>query len=275
MSVFDRYARYYDLLYRDKDYAGEARFVHDQIVRQGGTVGTLLELGCGTGRHAIELGRLGYRVTGVDLSPGMVALAEARASVLPENEWRSLRFQVGDVRSVRVEEKYDTVVSLFHVMSYQTSDEDLRAAFRTAVHHLKPGGIFMFDFWHGLGVLRDLPTVRIRRLEDDDLHVTRLAEPDHRAECHQVIVNYDLFLKDKRTNTISEIREAHPLRYLFLPELHDLFRWAGLELLASGAWNSVESLTEGHWYGWVVGRLSGPHDRQLGGATRRHQDVKD
>ncbi len=253
-GVFDEYARYYDLLYRDKDYAGEARFVHEQLVRQGGMPGALLELGCGTGRHAIEFGRLGYRVTGVDLSPGMIAQAKARVAALSDSKRNSLRFQVGDVRSARVEGKFDTVVSLFHVMSYQVMDDDLRAAFKTAAHHLQPGGLFFFDFWYGPAVLSDPPVVRVKRLEDDGLQVTRLAEPEPRPAQNSVIVHYDVFLKNKLTGALSEIREAHAMRYLFLPEIERLFAENRMTLEASGGWCTDKPLGNNTWYGWIMGR---------------------
>jgi predicted TPR repeat methyltransferase len=77
MSVFREYAEYYDLLYSDKDYTGEANFVRERLgtLKQGAT---LLELGSGTGRHAQAFSELGLRVTGVDLSPEMVEQARRR-----------------------------------------------------------------------------------------------------------------------------------------------------------------------------------------------------
>lgn len=256
MNVFDEYARYYDLLYRDKDYAGEAQFVHEQLARYGGRPVNLLELGCGTGRHAIEFGRLGYRVSGLDLSPGMVEQAKARALTLTDIEQNRLSFQVGDVRSARLAGKFDAVVSLFHVMSYQVGDDDLRAVYKTAANHLKPGGLFLFDFWYGPAVLSDPPVVRVKRLEDDDLQVTRLAEPEQHPARNSVIVNYDVFLKNKRTGVISEIRESHPMRYLFLPEMERLFALEGMMLIASGGWRTSTALGNGTWYGWVMGRMN-------------------
>ena len=73
MSVFDGYARYYDLLYRDKDYAAEARHVHDIIQRHSPGAHSILELGCGTGAHAIHLATMGYAIHGVDRSHEMLA----------------------------------------------------------------------------------------------------------------------------------------------------------------------------------------------------------
>ena len=82
-QVFDAYARYYDLLYGDKDYAGEAEYVAAHSRKQVPQAKRILELGCGTGSHAEHLVRMGYSVHGVDMSEAMLARAEARRVSLP------------------------------------------------------------------------------------------------------------------------------------------------------------------------------------------------
>ena len=69
MAVFDRYAQYYDLFYREKDYRGEVDYV-DALIKRYATndARTILDLGCGTGGHAVLLAQKGYHVTGVDRS---------------------------------------------------------------------------------------------------------------------------------------------------------------------------------------------------------------
>lgn len=254
MKVFDAYARYYDLLYANKDYAGEAAFV-DRLLRQhGATGGDLLELGCGTGKHAVELAGHGWRVTGVDLSEAMVTQAQARAGQLPAATRTALQFQAGDVRTVRVGRPFDSVISLFHVLSYQTTNADLQAEIATAATHLKPGGLFLFDFWYGPAVLSDPPTVRVKRMQDADLEVTRLAEPEVRTALNQVIVNYHVFLRNRHTDEVSEVREAHPMRYLFLPELEFLLAAGGFELLSTGAWCSERPAGPDTWYVHAVAK---------------------
>ena len=254
MSVFNHYARYYDLLYRDKDYAGEARFVHDQFAQHGLAAGRLLELGCGTGRHAVEFAKLGWSVDGVDLSQAMVAQAQERARQQQPEITSRIQFQQGDLRSADTGQTYDAIISLFHVMSYQTSNADLAAAVATAAAHLRTGGLFLFDFWYGPAVLRAPPTVRVKRLSDDAIEVTRLAEPEERPAENSVVVNYHVFLKDRRTGAIGDIRERHPLRYLFLPEISQLLDAAGFEHLGSGGWCSAKPLGFDTWFGCVIGR---------------------
>lgn len=220
--VFDAYARYYDLLYRDKDYAAEAAYVAAHIRKSTPAARRILELGCGTGAHAEHLARLGYTVHGVDRSATMLAGAEERKVALPAEVAARLSFSLGDVRSVRTGETCDAVISLFHVMSYQTTDADLDAAFETAAAHLQPGGVFLFDFWYGPAVLTQRPDTRVRRLSDDEIEVTRIAEPVMLPDENRVDVNYTVFVKQKATGAISEITETHAMRYLFLPELERL-----------------------------------------------------
>lgn len=256
MSVFGAYARYYDLLYRDKDYAAEAAFVSGMLRAAAPGATTLLELGCGTGRHALELARLGWRVSGVDLSAEMVAGARARLRAAPPDMAGRLDFSEGDVRRVRLHRRFDAVISLFHVMSYQTTNEDLSAAVTTAAVHLSPGGMFFFDFWYGPAVLTDPPATRVKRLENETLQVTRIAEPTMRPESNGVVVNYDIFLKEQATGAISEVKEQHPMRYLFLPEIAVLLQQHGMTVQRSSAWmNAARPLGPDTWYGCVMARL--------------------
>jgi SAM-dependent methyltransferase len=251
MNVFNHYARYYDLLYADKDYTAEARFVHDQLARAGVSPGRLLELGCGTGRHAVALAGFGWTVDGLDLSEVMVSQARKRATEQPPDVASRLLFQQGDVRSANTGRTYDGVVSLFHVMSYQTTNADLAGAVATASRHLGVGGVFFFDFWYGPAVLSDQPQVRVKRLEDESIRVVRLAEPGLRANENHVQVNYQVFICEKGTQEYKEVRESHQMRNLFLPELEGLLLTSGLTIRSAGRWMSESALGPDSWYGWI------------------------
>lgn len=220
--VFDAYSRYYDLLYRDKDYTGEAVYVAAHLRCLSPSAPHILELGCGTGAHAEPLARAGFRVHGVDRSDTMLARAAARKADLPAEVAARLSFGLGDVRTVRTGEHYDAVISLFHVMSYQATDADLAAAFATAAAHLRPGGLFLFDFWYGPAVLAQRPELRVKRLEDPAIRVTRIAEPALDEAAGTVDVRYDVFVEEKASGRIAEVHETHRMRYLSLPELKRL-----------------------------------------------------
>lgn len=249
MNVFGNYARYYNLLYQDKDYKAEAEYINGLIQEYLPGSRSILDLGCGSGKHAIELAAKGYTITGVDKSEKMVSAAHVATQTHSPKQAPPL-FVCADIRSLRLDRLFDVVISLFHVMSYQTTNEDLQKAIETAASHLKEGGIFIFDSWYGPGVLTDPPSVRIKRVEDKDIIVTRIAEPKMHFHENIVVVDYHMFIRDKHTQLVEEIQEKHTMRYLFLPEVKGLLESKGFELSAfmefmrkgppqNGAWNAL------------------------------------
>ncbi len=228
MSVFGSYSRYYNLLYQDKDYSGEAAYINALIGRHLPGSVRILDLGCGTGKHDLILAKMGHDVTGIDMSHEMLAVANSFHS--------SVSFLHGDIRTVRLDKTFDAIISLFHVMSYQTSNNDLAAAFTTARAHLKPGGIFIFDCWYGPGVLTDRPTVRVKRLEDAETTLTRIVEPVMFPNSNLVELNYQIIARDKESGAVEEVRETHLMRYLFNPEIESLAHGAGMSILETSEW---------------------------------------
>jgi len=255
MTVFADYSRYYDLLYRDKDYRGEVDFVTRLIHEHAPVATKLLELGCGTGRHAELLATEGFQIHGIDQSEGMLADALRRKKTLPREVADRLDFSMGDARDVRLEQKFDMVVSLFHVMSYMTTNEDLSRAFATAREHLNPGGLFLFDFWYGPAVLTDPPVVRIKRLADEQLAITRIAEPVLYANENCVEVNYEIQVRDKGTGQVNVLHESHRMRYLFLPEIRNYLYSHGMEPVFSCEWLSGAEPGVSTWNVVVGGRV--------------------
>lgn len=254
MSTFAHYARYYDLLYADKDYASEASYVRGLLQRFAPTAVSLVEFGCGTGMHAALLAKLGYAVHGIDQSAGMLKAAQARKKSLPRDVARRLSFSKGDFRSVRFDTAFDAAISLFHVVSYQVGRDDLRGAFDSVKAALAPGGVFVFDVWYGPAVLTDRPAVRVKRLEDDVVQVTRVAEPTILANDNRVDVDYQVFVTDKATGEVQQLRETHRMRYLFQPELDVLLAQSGLTLVHGEEWLTGRPLGFDTWGACFVAR---------------------
>ncbi len=236
MKTFDRYAMYYDLMYKDKDYSGEAAYIHELIRKYAPSARTILEMGCGTGAHAVHLARKGYTVHGVDSSSKMIARAGERRLKISEEESKRLSFSEGDIRELKLNKRFDAALALFHVMSYQTTDDDLMSTFLTAKKQLKPGGIFIFDCWYGPAVLRERPEVRIRRLENKEISIVRIAEPVMDVNENRVDVNYQIFIHNKKNGSIEELKEIHSMRYLFMPEIRALFDACQMEMVFSYGW---------------------------------------
>ena len=254
MKVFGTYARYYNLLYRDKDYAGEARFVRERLEKHAPGAQALLELGCGTGRHAVQLAGLGYEVYGVDQSRIMLEMAERQRQAAAPAIAARLEFAQGDIRTLRLERTFDAVLALFHVMCYQVSDEDLRATFATAKAHLKPGGVLLFDYWYGPAVLTERPAERVKRMEDDQIRVVRLAQPLMHPNDNVVDVDYRIVVEDKTTGRGEEIQETHRMRYLFRPEVAGLLAGVDLVQVEWGQWLTGNEPGFDTWNVYSVGK---------------------
>lgn len=253
MTVFDSYGRYYDLLYRDKDYAGEAQFLQQRFQEFGAGTQSILELGCGTGQLAALLAGAGYRVHGVDLSEEMLKRAATRRDQLPPDTAGKLSFSPANVQSVRLEQTFDAVISIFHVVSYQTTEAALRGTFESVKAHLKPGGVFIFDVWYGPAVLTHRPEVRVKRLENEHIAVTRIAEPVLYPEQNCVDVNYQIFVQDKSSQLIETLSETHRMRYFFTPELEKMLTEAGLDLVCCREWMSNSAPSFDTWGVYFVG----------------------
>ena len=253
MNVFGKYAQYYDLLYRDKNYAEEAQYVHELLQAYAPDSESLLELGCGTGVHACFLAEHGYRIHGIDVSQEMLKQAGEHLSTHFPQFASQITFQHDDIRNVRLQKQFDAAFSLFHVISYQTTHEHLQSVFQTVHDHLAPGGVCIFDFWYGPAVLTDKPVVRVKRLEDEHIHVTRIAEPVMHPVENIVEVNYDVVIEEKQTHHIERIHETHLMRYLFYTELEFMLKQAGLKILDHFKWMTQEqNLGDDTWYSVLI-----------------------
>jgi len=254
MNMFAEFARYYDLFYRDKDYAGEAAFARSLIEQHAPGTRTLLELGCGTGRHAMHWLRAGLSVTGVDRSEQMLDGARRTAESLPEADRARLKLVEADVSALGDSlGLHDAAVSLFHVVNYQTTDEALAGMFAGTRRALRPGGAFFFDYWYGPGVLSDRPVVRVREAHGDNGElVTRTATPQLDIDRNLVTVDYQLRVVPPQGEP-KEFHELHRMRYLFLPEIEKLAANAGFSVAASGRWMEAnQPLDDSSWFGWAV-----------------------
>lgn len=227
MAFEEGLAEIYDLIYKDKDYEGECDFV-EAIFRNlsSKSVRTILDGGCGSGGHTIPLAKRGYQVTGIDSSGFMLRHAKEKAR---KSNLR-LDFQEMDLRRLNLNQRFDACLCLFSVMGYITQTGDILKSLKSIRRHLNEESLFVFDFWNGLAVLRILPSVRIKVVEDEGRRVIRTAEPELDAFNHLCRVHYHwLITQDNRIT--DDFEETHIVRYFFPQEITHYLEESGFEVL--------------------------------------------
>jgi SAM-dependent methyltransferase len=134
LKLYGELAEWWPLISDPADYAGEAAFFHETFAEAGGPARTMLELGSGGGNNAFHL-KAHYAMCLVDVSPQMLAVSR---SLNPECEHVE-----GDMRTVRLGRAFERVF-VHDAIEYMTTEDDLRAAIRTASLHCRPGGVALF-----------------------------------------------------------------------------------------------------------------------------------
>jgi SAM-dependent methyltransferase len=222
MSAFNLYSKYYDLLYADKDYVGDSIYIQNLLNEFRLGASSILEFGSGTGKHGRLLGKYGHQVTGVELSREMVSAAKFT---------KNFTCIQGDMTTVTLNKKFDCVLSLFHVVSYLTKNNQLIGFFKNANRHLEMGGLLIFDTWYTPCVNFNLPEVRIKRMKNSNIELIRIAEPVIFSNRNVVDVKYSIFFRNTNELSWLKIDEVHSLRHFSIPEIQNFANKYGFSLL--------------------------------------------
>jgi SAM-dependent methyltransferase len=177
--------------------------------------GRALELAIGTGRVAVPLAARGVAVSGIELSPYMLARLRAKPGAA------AIEVIEGDMTSTRVDGEFSLVYLVYNTITNLTSQDEQVACFENAARHLAPGGCFVVEVF--IPVLRLLPPGTTRHVFAD--------EPGYHAYdvydfANQIEWSHHLHLRDDGTYR----RSAAPYRYAWPGEFDLMARIAGLRL---------------------------------------------
>ena len=222
------------MLYKDKDYQKETNYILSLIKKYRPKSEKILEFGSGSGIHGRLLANAGLKVSGIERSQEMIDLGLYSNQAKDQNT--NFSFTQGDCTRTILGDDFDSVISLFHVLSYQTSNEEVLAMFKNAHRQLKPSGVFIFDYWYAPAVWNISPTLRVKRVSNQQLVITRIAEPECFREQNIVKVYYQTFVEDLKSNHISEIKETHEMRAFETDEIEEFANQTGFALLHSEEW---------------------------------------
>jgi SAM-dependent methyltransferase len=183
--------------------------------------GAALEFGIGTGRLAVPLHERGVRVHGIELSPAMVEVLQAKPG------GGEIGVTIGDFATADVGERFELVYLVRNTITNLTTQDEQVECFRNAAVHLQPGGVFVIENY--------IPA--LQRIPPGETNVVFAATPSHVAfeeydVAAQVAVSHHYWIVDGEQRFLSS-----PHRYLWPAELDLTARLAGMTL-------------EHRWVGW-------------------------
>jgi SAM-dependent methyltransferase len=233
---FDSYSFYYDLLYKDKNYAKESEQIKKIIFKYNNKCQSILEIGMGSGNHASNLVS-DFQIFGIEKSAKMAKIANSKG----------LECIVSNAIDFNLSKTFDACISLFHVISYLNQNDEIIKAFQNINNHMKFGGHFIFDTWYTPGVFNIKPSKKIKKIIDGDFEILRIAEPIEESYNNIVIVNYTIIIINKKLNFFEIIEESHSMRHFSIPEIKLFANNSGFEFIEAEQLISGNSISDSSW----------------------------
>ena len=219
-TIYRHYAHFYDRIYHWKDYAAEAATVHSLLlsagVREGGRV---VEAACGTGNYLEQLNAW-YEVSGFDLNPATVEVAQSK---LPQMD-----IFEADMANFDLDKPADAIVCLFSSIGYISPGEELSAVAESFYRNLNPGGVVLIDPWLEPAAAIDGHTSQ-HTYADDDLKLCRAGI--HRVDGRRSMLEFQWLVTTEHGT--EHFVDDHTLWMTTRDEMAEVFQSAGFE----ATWN--------------------------------------
>ncbi len=207
------YSKYYNIVYKKKDYKSEINYIINILGSRIKSIKSILELGSGTGSHAYYLIKKGFKLTCVEQSKDMISNFKVKS--------KKVKIINKDLKKIRLKKRFDLVLSIFHVINYMIKENDLNSFFKTASFHLKKGGYLLFDTWYYPAVKYD-PPKKIKKIFDDEyLIINRKALPKKLSKKIYKI-KYDISIFNKKNLKEMKFSEIHKIRAFDSKELNKI-----------------------------------------------------
>ena len=238
--LYDQLVPYYEVV-EGRDWRGEVRLIIS-ILRKHGSE-TVVDLGCGPGYHVRALAKLGFNVTGVDISRRNILFARKRA----RQEHVHPRFVVGSYYDYRPRQTIDAALCLN--WSIPTRDDELRRFLRNTRSMLPIGGLLILDYerisdivWRGLGKpvvnswdLEELLVVRVSvgKIVSNVLHSTDVYILYPKADPARPPDEVARYRRVRDTNLARVYVDSSYVRFFSIPELRHFATESGFNLIAN------------------------------------------
>jgi len=226
-NIFNKFAKYYDEIYSDKDYERESNFILSCFKQYGIPFDSdILDLGCGTGGHSTILAKKNFKITGIDLSPTVLDIARKKFNSLQ----LSGDFIQANITDFDLNKKFSACISMFCSVCYLTDLKKFKKMLKNVNQHLKSNGLFIFDFWNGDAVLEIEPSTKVKFIENNQHRIIRIATPSMDYKNQTCSIEYHC-LVIKKNSIIDEFKEYHKIRFHFIPTLKNLLEKSNFEIL--------------------------------------------
>jgi SAM-dependent methyltransferase len=229
MDDFDAYVRFYDLDYGERD---DDLLMIEQFASRCGS--PILELACGTGRVLLPLAHAGYQVTGVDISPAMLAVARGKVAAEGLEDHVTLIEQ--DMRHLHLDGRFNLAFVAVNSFLHLPTTDDQLLALCSIRQHLNPGGILLLDLFHpDLNRLLDAEGRLFleKTMTDPETGHRLMKFYTRQVDLGRQVLDVT-FIVDEVDGQGQVRRTLFPfsMRYLFRAELELLLRHAGFKVEA-------------------------------------------
>jgi SAM-dependent methyltransferase len=231
VTAFAEYAEFYDLFYARKSYSVEAAHVASLIQLWAPGTLSLLDIGCGTGRHAVQLAERGYQVRGIDRSADMLREFGRRLDAATPRIRQAVQFTQADAVDFDLGCTFGAATGLFHVFSYLAEEGEVGSALRCLRRHLLPGSLLIFDYWHQPALEAQPPQQVVKDMRAGVRRVRRIVMPRCEPEKRRVIMRL-IVESESDEGDSHRFEEQHVMRYFDADEIRRALSENGFSLVA-------------------------------------------
>ena len=192
------------MIYSDKNYKEETNFISQIIKKFHSSNVNILDIGCGTGEHTLELLKKGYRVTGVDLSNEMLKIAKKK--LLSNNLFSNNLYNLNAYNVNKLDVKFNVVLMMFNVIGYL---EDIQLFFQKLKDCLEPNALIFFDYWSEKAVKKNPPKTTKKDFLLKEFKATRISK----GKIIKNKVKVDLILNIIKENKTKSFDETHNVTF--------------------------------------------------------------
>lgn len=183
---------------------------------------SILDIGCGTGRDLAILSQHCSHCIGVDLTPSMIEFAR--------EQHPNIAFEVGDMRSISLHSKFESILLLGNTLNYVLKNEDIEKSLANCKAHSVPGTLLLIEPFNAYNFLGTFNAVKTYEAKDENY--TLNGEVNYQLFKEEQILMREITweLLDESGQKIQAL-ENHPIRLIFPAELSYFLSQQGFEVL--------------------------------------------